>query len=123
MVRAGVWSAESEAVLIMGNTVDVAQLAQSWVHSHEEDTATATVYRLATFPFPPSRGRKGFNLQPDGTLTARKPGPTDQTMLATGAWKLAGNRLELSPQGEGTQILNIESVEPERLVVRKTPAK
>jgi hypothetical protein len=107
----------------MGKTVDVTQLAQSWVHSHEEDTATATVYRLATFPFPPSRGRTGFNLQLDGTLTARKPGPTDQTMLAAGAWRLAGDQLALSPQGEGKQTLHIESVEPDRLVVRKTPAK
>jgi hypothetical protein len=54
-------------------TIDVSHLAQAWVHSHEEDTATTTVYRPAGFPFPPSRGRKGFHLQPGGTLTARNP--------------------------------------------------
>jgi hypothetical protein len=49
----------------------------------------------------------------------RKPGPTDQTVTAAGRWKLAGDQLELSPQGEGPQTLYIESVDPDRLVVRK----
>src|SRR5882724_5737814 len=100
--------------------IDVSHLAQAWVHSHEEDTATTTVYRPAKYPFPPSRGRKGFHLQPGGTLTARAPGPTDQTVTSGGTWKLAGQELELSPQGGGTQILKIEALEPERLVVQKT---
>ena len=99
--------------------IDVSHLAQAWLHSHEEDTATTAVYRPAKFPFPPSRGRKGFHLQRGGTMTVRKPGPTDQTMTAAGTWKLAGEKLELSPQGEGRQILRVESVEPDRLVVQK----
>jgi hypothetical protein len=102
------------------NAIDVSHVAQAWVHSHEEDTATTTVYRPANFPFPPSRGRKGFHLQPGGTMTARNPGPTDQTVIANGRWKLAGDQLELSPQGEGAQVLRIESVEPDRLVVQKS---
>jgi phage-related protein len=32
-------------------------------------------------------------------------------MTAAGTWKLAGEKLELSPQGEGRQILRVESVE------------
>ena len=102
------------------NAIDVSQVAQSWIHSHEEDSSTTTVYRPAGYPFPPSRGRKGFHLQPGGILASRKPGPTDQTVIAAGKWTLAGEQLELSPHGEGTQILSIESVEPDRLVVRKT---
>ncbi len=101
--------------------IDVSHIAQAWVHSHEEDTATTTVYRPAKFPFPPSRGRKGFQLQPGGVLAARKPGPTDQTVIAAGTWKLAGEQLELSPEGESARILCIESVAPDRLVVKKTP--
>jgi hypothetical protein len=100
--------------------IDVRHLAQAWVHSHEEDTSTTTVYRPAGFPFPPSRGRKGFHLQPDGTLIARHPGPTDRTETAAGTWKLTGDQLELSPEGEPSQTLCIESVEPDRLIVQKT---
>jgi hypothetical protein len=40
-------------------------------------------------------------------------------MTAAGTWKLAGEKLELSPQGEGREILRVESVEPDRLVVQK----
>jgi hypothetical protein len=100
-------------------TIDESRLAQAWVHSHEEDTASTTVYRPAGFPFPPSRGRKGFQLHPGGNMTARNPGPTDQTVTAVGTWKLAGRQLELSPQDGGAQTLCIELVEPDRLVVRK----
>ena len=104
-----------------GKAIDVSHLAQAWVHSHEEDTATPSVYRPAQFPFRPSRGRTGFHLRPDGTLTTRQPGPTDQTETAAGKWKLAGDQLELSTHGEAPQTLCLESVEPDRLVVRNTP--
>jgi hypothetical protein len=103
-----------------GKTIDVSHLAQAWVHSHEEDTATTTVYRPAKFPFPPSRGRKGFRLLPDGTMSTRRPGPTDQTERGTGTWKLVGDQLELSPDGEEPEVLCIELVEPDRLVVQNS---
>ncbi len=43
-------------------------LTRHWVHSHEEDTATQTVFRPATYDFPLSRGRRSFELRPDGTV-------------------------------------------------------
>ena len=88
---------------------DPSQLAKAWLHSHEEDTATTTVYRPATFPLRPSRGRKGFHLRPDGTLTVRQPGAADQTETADGTWKLEGENLELAAE-HGTQSLSIEAV-------------
>lgn len=102
-----------------GRPIDISHLAQSWVHSHEEDTPTTTIYRPASFSFPPSRGRKGFHLEPGGTMMTRNPGPTDQTMTSAGSWTLSGSQLELSPHGERPQVLNLETVEPDRLVVRK----
>jgi hypothetical protein len=101
-----------------GNALDLSHLAQAWLHSHEEDTATSTVYRPAKFPFRPSRGRKGFHLRADGTLTFRQPGAADQTETGDGEWKLNGKNLEMVLP-EGTQILCIESLEPNRLVVSK----
>ena len=97
---------------------DPSQLAKAWLHSHEEDTGTSIVYRPANFPFRPSRGRKGFHLRPDGTLTFRQPGAADQTETADGTWKLEGENLELVAPG-CTQTLCIESLEPDRLVVSK----
>src|SRR5438034_663791 len=39
-----------------------------WLHSHEEDADAAKVYRPDDYPFPPARGRMGFELKPDGSL-------------------------------------------------------
>jgi hypothetical protein len=106
-----------------GKRFDESGLAQDWIHSHEEDTDTTMVFRPAGFRFPPSRGRMGFHLRPGGKLTARKPGPTDRTEVAAGSWKLSGEQLELSPRGEDTRILHVESLEPDRLVVKKAPSR
>jgi hypothetical protein len=100
------------------NEFELSHLAQAWLHSHEEDTTTSTVYRPAKFPFPPSRGRKGFHLRPDGTLTFRQPGVADQTETDVGTWKIEGENLELVTPS-GPQTLFIESIEPNRLVVSK----
>ena len=61
-----------------------------------------------------------LQLNPNGTLVMSKPGPTDQTQESEGTWKLQGQKLKLSPQGEGARVLEIESVEPDRMVVRKS---
>jgi len=102
-----------------GKSIDLSHVAQAWMHSHEEDTPTTTVYRPAAYPFPPSRGRKGFHLQPGGVLATRNPGPTDRTTVGDGTWKLTGQQLELSPDGQPAQVLQIESAEPDRLVIQK----
>ena len=77
------------------------------------------VFRPAGWNFPPSRGRRSFELRPDGSLTAAKPGPTDQTVTAEGKWRLLpGDVLELD-QPSGTSRLRIIEVEPDRLVVEQ----
>ncbi|HUR54236.1 MAG TPA: hypothetical protein VMZ71_08900, partial [Gemmataceae bacterium] len=91
-------------------SIDSSLLTRAWVHSHEEDTATTRVYRPAGYAFPPTRGRTGFQLQPDGVLSTHKPGPTDQTATAEGTWELADDQLSLNPKGGKAQVLAVESV-------------
>ena len=97
-------------------------LQQHWVHSHEEDTGTEMVFRPATFKFPPSRGRRGFELKPDGTLVDYGIAPTDGPQATRGTWELEdGNRLVLHPSSpsQPVRILPIASVDEDRLVVKK----
>ena len=95
--------------------MEVKALCQHWVHSHEEDTDTGMVFRPAAYKFPPARGRKGFELKPDGTLIDYGIGATDRRTRSTGKWRLADDELRL-----GERALKIVSLDRERLVVAAT---
>jgi hypothetical protein len=96
-------------------------LYQHWKHSQEEDTPTETVFRTATYNFPRSRGRFSFELKQDGTVVFHGAGPSDRPQVATGVWKREGNRLALytNRAEEPDQVLEIVSLSPDRLVVRR----
>ena len=95
-------------------------LLQSWLHAHEEDTPTTMVFIPDSKPLPPSRGRMGFAFQPDGQLVQQGPGPTDRRQKSNGSWSLdQQNRLVLKLPGQPDQVLEIESLKPDRLVIKK----
>ena len=97
-------------------------LQQHWVHSHEEDTDTEMVFRPNTFKFPPSRGRKSFELKSDGSLVEMGIGPTDRPQESQGAWKLEdADNLVFYFDSPSTpkRVLRIASVEKDRLVIKK----
>jgi hypothetical protein len=105
---------------------DPTLLMRHWVHSHEEDTDTTEVYRPEDYDFPPSRGRKGLALEVGGNLTGIGIGPTDRAEHVQGSWRLEGeNRLEVSAQtgDQPPRVLLIESLDNEKLVVRKGPTR
>jgi hypothetical protein len=105
--------------------IDPTVLAQIWVHSHEEDKPGQAVYRLETFAFPPSRGRGGFELSRDGTMTEFGPGPTDRTIARRGRWEVGeGGVLTLRPEGSDKQarVMRIAHLSPNKLVLEKMSA-
>jgi hypothetical protein len=90
------------------------ELLGHWVHSHEEDRGDERVYRPADYDFPPARGRRGFELRPDGELLVYGPGATDRPEATTARWSASGSgRVKL-----GDEELEIVSVSPDRLEVR-----
>jgi len=101
--------------------VDPNLLNQKWLHSHEEDTAEEMVFRPSTFKFPPSRGRTGFELRPDGTAQVLGIAPTDAPQQHAGTWSI-GTEKQLTvhvPVLQQTQSMTVLSVAPDRLVVKK----
>ena len=105
----------------MAAKIDSAALAQTWVHSHEEDGADTFVFRPSSYKFPPSRGRRSFQLRPDGGLVSSAPGPDDRSVRADGVWKLEGaGTLTLQPTGKAATAMEIVSADPTRLVVKKS---
>jgi hypothetical protein len=97
-------------------------LAQRWRHSHEEDTDDLMVFRPEGYPFPPSRGRRSFELRPDGSLVGQAIGPDDRPVPTAGSWQLqGGNKLAVRATGVPGVVWQVESVSPEKLTVKKTP--
>ena len=97
-------------------------LCQHWIHSHEEDTESEIIFRPASFKFPPSRGRRGFELRADGVLIATGIGPTDRPLETEGKWKLeSAGRLAFysASRPEPTRVMEISSVKKDRLVIKK----
>ncbi len=78
------------------------------------------VFRPASHPLPPSRGRTSFELRPDGSYVERSPGPVDVPEEAGGRWSLEGDRLVLDPNGERPlQTWEIRAAGADRLALRR----
>ena len=105
----------------MAHKIDRKVLQQHWIHSHEEDTPTEMVFRPANFPFPPSRGRYGFELKSDGSFVETAIGPTDKPQKVEGNWDFQGDRIAIQKVGERapTRTLEVTAATPTRLVIRK----
>jgi hypothetical protein len=106
----------------MKKNIDRDALIQHWVHSHEEDTATETVFRPVSFAFPRSRGRSAMVLKPDGGLVETGPDPTDRPQESQGTWTLEGEdilSLNETEKKKPKRTLKIVSLDKDRLVVRK----
>lgn len=96
-------------------------LHRHWVHSHEEDTDTEAVYRPATWPFPPSRGRTGFDLKPDHRCAGFGIAAADGIEEYAATWDLDDDdRLTIYDEGRrAVQVMRLVSVDDDRLVIRK----
>ena len=57
-----------------------------WMHSIEEDTAREQVYRPVGYPFPPARGRDGFEIKAKGGFVAHEIGIDDGPEKVAGKW-------------------------------------
>jgi hypothetical protein len=94
-------------------------IAGRWVHAHEEDTDDGMVFRPASQPMPPARGRTALELRPDGTYTETSPGPTDAPEDSDGTWALEGDRLILGAEGaRAGHAWRVVSAGTDRLTVR-----
>jgi len=101
--------------------IDPAAVPGDWLRSSEEDTATELVYRPASYPFPPSRGREGMRLSADGTMIHAAIGATDQHRHRQGRWRLQDGVLHLEFEGErnAPRVLDLVDASPTRLAAKR----
>ncbi|HZS36997.1 MAG TPA: lipocalin family protein [Polyangia bacterium] len=96
-----------------------AALLQRWLHSHEEDQGAEQVFRPSSFAFPPSRGRRGFELQAGGRYLDLGIAAADGTNARPGAWTLVNQTLTLTPDGAAAERYNVVSLAPDKLVLER----
>jgi hypothetical protein len=101
--------------------LDISALCQRWLHSREEDTSTETVYRPASYSFPPSRGRSGCEFCADGTYKGIRVGPTDTSAVTEGTWRIEDeNARRIRVDSDDTsRVLTIVSLNGDRLAIEK----
>ena len=105
----------------MSEKVNEKLLIGGWLHSHEEDTEGATVFRRDTEELPPSRGRVGYEFREGGKLAQQGPGPSDRSISSEGTWVLdKDGQLILSPGNDGEQSFLVQSLDEKRLVLNRT---
>lgn len=98
--------------------LDPKLLEKAWIHAHEEDAPGRKVFRPASHPLPPSRGRVGYEFKPGGKLIRSAPGASDRPEKSEGTWTLSpGGRLTMSVGG-GDQVLDVVELDPDRLLVK-----
>ena len=99
---------------------DPEALQGKWVHSHEEDSEDELVFRPSTEPLPPARGRRSFELRPDGTYLESFPGPVDVPEAAGGRWLLDDDNLVLRPDGNRPfESWRVVAADDDRLRLRR----
>jgi hypothetical protein len=94
-------------------------LKQSWLHSHEEDKGDEMVFRPSTFMFPPSRGRQGFSLNPDGTASVTGPDATDRSASESAKWLMQTPSTLVLQGANQTHVLEITSASADKLTVKR----
>jgi hypothetical protein len=101
--------------------IDPQQLARLWIHSREEDHEGQLVFRTEDFDFPPARGRDGFLLNADGTMSREGPGADDRTIGRPGTWRIDhDHRLVTEDERSGeVRVYEIAAMEADRLALKR----
>ena len=95
-------------------------LSGYWVHSFEEDSNEAFVFRPKDYDFPRSRGRRALDLQASGKMMDLSPGRADVPEPISGDWEIEDDAVVIRYDDGNGERLCIEEVVPGKLVIRKT---
>jgi hypothetical protein len=92
-----------------------------WLRVQEEDTDKEIVFRPATADLPPSRGRQGLELNPDGSSADIRPGPDDRPQSSPGQWAVEDDDWLVVEAGGGgsRRAMRIVAADGDAIVVRK----
>jgi hypothetical protein len=90
-----------------------------WLHAHEEDEPGRAVFRPASYPLPPARGRTGYDFRADGSVSKIGMGPTDRSTTTEGTWSSdAQGQITIRLPGEPEQRVDVLELGSDRMVLK-----
>ncbi len=94
-------------------------ICRHWIHSFEEDTVGVRIFRPADFPFPPARGREGFEIFSDGRFIHHPIGHADEWVSLHGSWQMTTSNLcRIIIKGQPPLEMEILESGSDKLVVK-----
>lgn len=96
-------------------------LFKHWIHSQEDDDnkANISVFRPSNFQFPPSRGRRGFEIKKNGEFIMYEIGRTDKPVKIVGHFKVESpNMISVYLKGRNPFSMRIATIENNGNILR-----
>jgi hypothetical protein len=106
-------------------TVQSRVLGRTWLESYEDEQAGTSVkiFRPATYSFPASRPRYGFQFDAGNVFTGYQPSPEDGQATVPGRWLTTGpDQFRITPNNQSTPYtLRLLSVQDDVLSAQILP--
>lgn len=99
------------------------EIFKHWIYSHQDKDhrPSVSVFRPSDYNFPPSRGRRGFEIRRNGQFILYEIGPDDRPVKKVGEFKVEGsNKINIYFEGkkESAFSLGIVSFEDNNNLLR-----
>jgi hypothetical protein len=97
------------------------QIFKHWIESREDKDSTpnVSVFRPSDYKFPPSRGRRGFEIKKTGEFILHEIGATDRPVQMVGKFTVEGpNKIKVDQTGLRPFTLRIVAIEDNGNILR-----
>jgi hypothetical protein len=103
----------------MDERASAEKLTGSWVVGNSDSGPGLVTWQRQGPDVPAARGWRILELDEDGQVREGVPGADDRGQWQAGTWTLDGNRLTIALPSRPPEVLNIESVESDRIAARR----
>ncbi len=96
------------------------EIFQHWVESKEESSGRdqVFVYRPKGYNFPPSRGRRSFEIKKNGEFILHEINSSDRPVVLVGRFEAKGDNIRILFNQKGKEALDMEVISAERSMLK-----
>jgi len=97
------------------------EIFKHWIESREDrdNRPNVSVFRPSDYKFPPSRGRRGFEIKKNGEFILHEIGSTDKPIRMVGNFSVEGrDKIKVNHTGSSPFTLRIVAIEDNGNILR-----